>query len=235
MPRRLLLLPFLAVALPLAAMRCTGPAADRPVAAGPTAEGTTAAALLPSGPVGASVSAADPDTALFAGGCFWCMEPPFERLDGVLSVTSGFAGGRVADPSYEEVSRGGTGHAEAVLIVYDPGRITYEALLDVFWHNVDPFSAEGQFCDRGNQYRSALFVLDPEQRRLAEASKADVQTRFAAPVATEVNAAAPFYPAEDYHQDFYKKDPDRYYSYREGCGRDARLRALWGDAADASH
>src|SRR5690606_5664225 len=146
---------------------------------------------------------------------------------------AGFAGGTVPDPTYEQVTRGGTGHYEAVLVVYVPGVISYERLLEIFWRNVDPFQSDGQFCDVGRSYRAAVFPLDATQRRLAEASLAEVQARLDEPVVTEILAAAPFYPAEDYHQDFWRKDPDRYYSYRTGCGRDARLEAIWGDEAGA--
>ena len=169
--------------------------------------------------------------ATFAGGCFWCMEPPFEKIPGVASVTSGYTGGQKVDPSYEEVSAGGTGHAESVDIVYDPSKVGYPQLLDVFWHNVDPTQGDGQFCDHGHQYRTAIFYHDAEQKRLAQESKEKVQARLQKPVVTEIVAASRFYPAEEYHQDFYKKSPVRYYTYRAGCGRDRRLKELWG--ADA--
>ena len=166
--------------------------------------------------------------ATFAGGCFWCMEPPFERLKGVASVTSGYTGGTKVNPTYEEVSAGGTGHREAVEILYDPRQIGYAQLLDVFWHNVDPTDNSGQFCDHGSQYRSAIFVHDAEQRRLAEASKAALQKKFK--VVTDILPAAPFYRAEEYHQDYYKKNPVRYKFYRFNCGRDNRLEQIWGAA-----
>jgi peptide-methionine (S)-S-oxide reductase len=169
--------------------------------------------------------------ATFAGGCFWCMEGPFEKIPGVLSVTSGYSGGRKTDPTYEEVGSGTTGHAEAVQVVFDRRRVTYEQLLEVFWRNIDPLSANGQFCDRGSQYRSAIYYHDAEQRAAAEASKVKVQQRFVEKVVTEVAAASAFYPAEEYHQDYYKKNPVRYQTYRTGCGRDRRLRELWGEAA----
>ena len=171
--------------------------------------------------------------ATFAGGCFWCMESPFERLPGVVSVTSGYSGGPKKDPTYEEVSAGGTGHAEAVQIVYDPAKVSYERLLDVFWHNIDPTVKDRQFCDVGTQYRSAIFFHDATQRRLAEESKRKIEESkvLKAPIVTELVALAQFYPAEEYHQDFYKKNPVRYYSYRSGCGRDRRLEELWGKAA----
>jgi peptide-methionine (S)-S-oxide reductase len=169
--------------------------------------------------------------ATFAGGCFWCMEPPFEKIPGVAAVTSGYTGGQKVNPSYEEVSAGGTGHAESVEIVYDPAKVTYSQLLDVFWHNVDPLQGDGQFCDHGHQYRTAIFYHDAEQKKLAEESKEKVQARLGKPVVTEIVAASRFYPAEEYHQDFYKKSPVRYYTYRAGCGRDRRLKELWGAEA----
>ena len=171
--------------------------------------------------------------ATFAGGCFWCMEPPYDKLDGVLATTSGYVGGDKVDPTYQEVSAGGTGHAEAVQVTYDPSKVSYETLLDVFWRNVDPLDAGGQFCDRGDQYRTAIFVHDEEQRQLAEKSKQALEDsgRFEQPIVTEIVAAGPFYPAEDYHQDYYEKNPLRYKFYRWNCGRDARLEQLWGEQA----
>jgi peptide-methionine (S)-S-oxide reductase len=167
-------------------------------------------------------------TATFAGGCFWCTEADFDKVEGVISTTSGYIGGQTANPSYEDVVRGGTGHAEAVEIVYDPAKVSYQKLLDVFWRNIDPLVKDRQFCDRGHQYRSAIFYHGDEQRRLAESSKTAVQARFKQPVHTEVVAAGPFYKAEDYHQDYYVKNPIRYKFYRLNCGRDARLEELWG-------
>jgi peptide-methionine (S)-S-oxide reductase len=171
--------------------------------------------------------------ATFAGGCFWCMEPPYDKLDGVIATISGYIGGSKADPTYQEVSAGGTGHAEAVQVTYDPSKVSYEQLLEVFWHNVDPLDAGGQFCDRGDQYRTGIFVHGAEQRRLAEASKQALAEsgRFEEPIVTEIEEAGPFYPAEDYHQDYYEKNPIRYKFYRWNCGRDARLAQLWGDQA----
>jgi methionine-S-sulfoxide reductase len=170
------------------------------------------------------------EKALFAGGCFWCMEPPFEKLDGVISVTSGYAGGSKVDPTYQEVSAGGTGHAEAVEVVYDPARVSYERLLEVFWMNIDPTDAGGQFVDRGRQYRSAVFYLDETQRRLAEASKGKLEKsgRFDRPIVTEIVPAGPFYPAEGYHQDYYRENPVRYKFYRYNSGRDQFLEKAWG-------
>ena len=168
--------------------------------------------------------------ATFAGGCFWCMEPPFDSLPGVASTTSGYAGGSKLNPTYEEVSAGITGHAEVVQVAYDPAKISYEQLLDVFWKNIDPTTADRQFCDRGTQYRPAIFFHDESQKRAAEASKRRIEQsgRLSAPIATQIVPLAKFYPAEEYHQDFYKKNPVRYKTYRFGCGRDARLAELWG-------
>jgi peptide-methionine (S)-S-oxide reductase len=171
--------------------------------------------------------------ATFAGGCFWCMEPPFEALDGVVSVTAGYTGGTKANPTYEEVSAGGTGHAESVEIVYAPAKVSYEKLLDVFWHNIDPTTPDRQFCDHGRQYRTAIFYHDETQKRLAEESKQSLERSKKLPgsIVTEIVPAGTFYPAEEYHQDYAKKNPIRYRYYRYGCGRDARLRELWGEAA----
>jgi peptide-methionine (S)-S-oxide reductase len=170
--------------------------------------------------------------ATFAGGCFWCMEPPFDKLDGVVSTTSGYTGGQKKNPTYKEVSAGGTGHAEAVEIVYDPKKVSYQKLLDVFWANIDPLARDRQFCDVGTQYRSAIFYHGDEQKRLAEASKAEAQKRFKQGIATEIVPAAKFYPAEEYHQDYYEKNPVRYKLYRSGCGRDRRLEELWGTGGE---
>jgi len=171
-----------------------------------------------------------PARAVFAGGCFWCMEKPFDAIEGVLSTTSGYTGGHKDHPSYEEVSSGATGHAEAMLVEYDPAKVSYEALLAVFWKNIDPTDAGGQFCDRGNQYRSGIFPVDAEQRAQAQASKAelDASGALSGPVVTEITPAGTFWPAEDYHQDYYSRNPIRYKFYRHGCGRDRRLDELWG-------
>ncbi|MGH7893618.1 MAG: peptide-methionine (S)-S-oxide reductase MsrA [Candidatus Binatia bacterium] len=175
-------------------------------------------------------------TATFAGGCFWCMQPPFEQLPGVLSTTVGYTGGQSKHPTYEEVSAGGTGHAEAVEVVYDPAKITYEKLLDVFWHNVDPLTADAQFCDHGRQYRTAIFYHDETQKRRAEESKRALEAskKFDRPIVTEIVAAGEFWPAEEYHQRYHEKNPVRYRYYRWGCGRDKRLQELWGDDAPAA-
>jgi methionine-S-sulfoxide reductase len=169
-------------------------------------------------------------TAVFAGGCFWCMEPPFDKVDGVVSTTSGYTGGQKENPTYKEVSAGGTGHYEALQVVYDPSKVRYAQLLDIFWHNVDPLTGDGQFCDKGSQYRSAIFAADAEQRRLAEESKRKLEEskRFDKPIVTEILPATTFYPAEEYHQDYYSKNPIRYRFYRTTCGRDARLKEVWG-------
>lgn len=178
-------------------------------------------------------SAGTPEKATFAGGCFWCMEHPFDELSGVVSVTSGYTGGQTRNPTYKEVSAGGTGHAESVQILYDPKKISYEKLLSVFWHNIDPTVKDRQFCDTGNQYRSAIFYHTDEQRRLALNSKEMLEKNkpFREHIVTEITQAAAFYPAEEYHQHYYKKNPIRYTYYRTGCGRDRRLNELWGKEA----
>jgi peptide-methionine (S)-S-oxide reductase len=183
--------------------------------------------------ISAVTSAMNLEKATFAGGCFWCMEQPFDQIPGVVSVTSGYTGGSKKNPTYEEVSSGGTGHAEAVQIVYDPVRVSYEKLLNVFWHNIDPTTKDRQFCDVGNQYRSAIFYHNEEQQRLALHSKAQLEKNkpFKGPIVTEIVQASAFYPAEDYHQHYYKKNPIRYKFYRYRCGRDQRLEELWGNAA----
>jgi peptide-methionine (S)-S-oxide reductase len=177
-------------------------------------------------------AAATLEKATFAGGCFWCMEHPFDALPGVVSVTSGYTGGQKVNPTYKEVSAGGTGHAEAVQIVYDPSKIHYGKLLDVFWHNIDPTTVDRQFCDSGNQYRSAIFYHTEEQHKEALQSKAALEKSkpFREPVVTEIVPAGEYYAAEEYHQQYYKKNPIRYRYYRSGCGRDRRLKELWGSA-----
>jgi len=169
-------------------------------------------------------------TATFAGGCFWCMQHPFDELDGVVSTTAGYTGGHTKNPTYEEVSAGATGHAESVRVVYDPDRVSYAKLLDVFWHNVDPLTANRQFCDGGNQYRTAIFFHDESQRRLAEEAKRALEKAHGWRIVTEIVPAGEFYPAEEYHQSYYKKNPLRYKFYRAGCGRDKRLREVWGES-----
>ena len=179
---------------------------------------------------GQAAGPAGPAKAYFAGGCFWCMEEVFEKVPGVTSVTSGYMGGRVEHPSYEQVSAGGTGHAESVEVVYDPAKVSYTALLDAFWHNVDPVTANAQFCDHGSQYRAVIFYQSDEEKRLAEASKGAIEQsgRLPGRIVTELTLASTFYPAEDYHQDFYKKNPVRYKFYKYNCGRAQRLEDLWG-------
>ena len=175
-------------------------------------------------------------TAIFAGGCFWCMEPPFDKVDGVLSTISGYTSGTKINPTYAEVSAGKTGHTEALQIVYDPSKVTYEKLLRVFWRNHDPLTANAQFCDKGSQYRAGIYYSTSEERKLAEASKAAIEQsgRFKQPIVTEIVPATAFYPAEEYHQDYYLKNPLRYRYYRASCGRDRRLQELWGDEANGS-
>jgi peptide-methionine (S)-S-oxide reductase len=168
--------------------------------------------------------------ATFAGGCFWCMEEVYENVDGVISVISGYTGGQLANPTYEQVSAGGTGHVESVEVVYDPDKVTYQHLLKVFWRNIDPTTPNAQFCDHGSQYRSAIFYHDETQKRLIDESKQAVESSksFPQPIVTEILPTSIFYPAEDYHQDFYKKNPVRYKFYKWNCGRSQRLEQLWG-------
>ena len=172
-------------------------------------------------------------TAIFAGGCFWCMEPPFDKLDGVVSTISGYTGGHTKNPTYEQVSKENTGHFEAVEVTYDPAKINYQTLLNVFWHNVDPLNPNGQFCDHGDSYRTAIFYQNEEQRKLAEASLKELgaSNYLKAPIVTQILPAKTYYPAEDYHQDYYKKNPLRYKYYRFACARDRRLIDLWGHSA----
>lgn len=170
------------------------------------------------------------EKATFAGGCFWSMTIPFEGLEGVVSVTAGYAGGHKKNPTYEEVETGTTGHAESVEVVYDPSRITYPRLLDVFWRNIDPTVRNRQFCDVGEQYRSAIFYHNEEQKRLAEDSKKAIERSGVVhgTIYTQIVPATPFYRAEEYHQNFHRKNPDQYLAYRLGCGRDRRLKEIWG-------
>ncbi|HEY6148691.1 MAG TPA: peptide-methionine (S)-S-oxide reductase MsrA [Thermoanaerobaculia bacterium] len=192
------------------------------------------AALLPAATL---TAAPKTEKAVFAGGCFWCEETAFEGVPGVISVVSGYTGGQKKNPTYEEVSAGETGHAESVEVTYDPAKISYEKLLEIFWHNVDPLQANGQFCDHGNQYRSAIFYANDAQHAAAEASKRKLEEepRFKGKIVTQIVPASTFYPAEEYHQDFYKKSPLRYKTYRAGCGRDARLKELWGQPGGGAH
>ncbi|MDB9528405.1 peptide-methionine (S)-S-oxide reductase MsrA [Oscillatoria sp. CS-180] len=172
-------------------------------------------------------------TAVFAGGCFWCMEKPFDEVPGVLDTTSGYTGGTVENPNYYQVSAGGTGHVESVQVTYDPTQVSYETLLDVFWHNVDPVDNKGQFCDKGSQYRSAIFYGNDQERETAIASKSSLEKsqKIEQSIATDILPTSTFYPAEDYHQNYYQTHPVRYRVYRFGCGRDQRLAEVWGDEA----
>lgn len=168
------------------------------------------------------------ERSVFAGGCFWCMEEAFEEVPGVLSVVSGYAQGTVSNPTYEEVTRGGTGHAEVVEVRYDPEVVSYERLLEVFWRNIDPFDGGGQFCDRGSSYRAGIYYDSEEERELALESLERVRAQFDRDIATEVEALDTFYLAEQYHQDYYRRNPIRYYYYKTACGRERRLEAVWG-------
>jgi peptide-methionine (S)-S-oxide reductase len=188
-----------------------------------------AACALAAAVTGATAQEPKTATAIFAGGCFWCVEADFDKVPGVISTTSGYINGKTKNPTYKEVSAGGTGHAEAVEIVYDPGKVTYAKLLDVFWRNIDPLVKDRQFCDSGDMYRSAIFYRSDEEKKLAEETKKAVEAKFAPrKVYTEITKADTFYKAEDYHQDYYKKNEARYNFYRWNCGRDQRLEQLWG-------
>ena len=196
-------------------------------------QGALLSAALLAGSHAATPGGASTAKAIFAGGCFWCVESDFDKVAGVLSTTSGYIGGSVPNPSYEQVSSQRTGHAEAVEIVFDPQRVSYEKLVEHFWRTIDPTAKDRQFCDAGSPYRSAIFTLDDAQLRAALASReALIKSKpFKEPIVTEIVPAGTFYPAEEYHQDYYKKNPLRYQYYRSGCGRDARLKQLWGSAA----
>ncbi len=189
-------------------------------------------------PLMASAQAPATAKATFAGGCFWCMEGPFDAVDGVISTTSGYIGGKTKSPTYKEVSSGSTGHTEAVQVVYDPKKVSYDKLLYVFWRNIDPTTKDRQFCDVGTQYRTGIFYYDDAQKKSAEESKAALVKAkpFPGDFVTEITAAGDFTPAEEYHQDYYKKNPTQYRFYRAGCGRDAKLKQLWGaEAGGAKH
>ena len=194
----------------------------------------TLCVLLALGGLAGSGAQAATDTAIFAGGCFWCVESDFDTVPGVISTTSGYTGGHVENPSYEQVSGKHTGHAEAVQVVFDPQKVSYSQLVEFFWRSIDPTTKDQQFCDVGSPYRTAVFVRGPEQRAVAEASLAALQKNkpFEASIVTEITDAGPFYPAEDYHQDYYRKNPVRYTYYRFGCGRDARVKELWGKSVE---
>ncbi|SFT54013.1 peptide-methionine (S)-S-oxide reductase MsrA [Halomonas saccharevitans] len=181
-----------------------------------------------------SQASAESDSAVFAGGCFWCMEEAYDKVDGVTATTSGYTGGNTKDPTYQQVVAGGTGHAEAVKVDYDPDRVDYETLLHVFWRNIDPFAVDRQFCDKGASYRSAIFPMDDEQHALAEASREEVAERFDQEIATEISDFDAFYPAEDYHQNYYAENRVRYNFYKSACGRVDRLEEVWGEEASAS-
>lgn len=192
----------------------------------------TAWSLLSENPSNEGAEPAVTETALFAGGCFWCMTGAFLPADGVIEVVSGFAGGEVPDPTYEQVARGGTGHAEVVQVRYDPEVIGYDELLEIYWRNIDPLSLDGQFCDRGDQYRPEIFALTEDQRTAALASRDAAAIELDREIRVPVSGPATFYPAPDYHQDYFLKNPNRYRLYREGCGQDARLGEVWGEAPD---
>jgi peptide-methionine (S)-S-oxide reductase len=189
------------------------------------------ALLLASGLAPSAGHSQETKSAIFAGGCFWCVESDFDQIDGVTETISGYIGGTLENPGYREVSAGGTGHYEAVKITYDPAKVSYDALLSAFWHSVDPTDAGGQFCDRGESYRTAIFATDEAQLAAAEATKAEVAKDLGTEIATAVLKAPTFYPAEGYHQDYYEKNPIRYKYYRYSCGRNARIKDVWGDKA----
>lgn len=178
---------------------------------------------------GATMADTTTKTATFAGGCFWCMEPQFAGIAGVSKVISGYTGGHIENPTYEQVSAGGTGHLEAIQITYNPAQVNYSQLLNIFWDNIDPLDADGQFCDKGSQYLAGIFTHDDEQQKLAEESKEKISKKFGKPIATIIKPAVIFYPAEDYHQEFYIKSKDQYKRYKSGCGRDERLEELRND------
>ncbi|GAB2886066.1 peptide-methionine (S)-S-oxide reductase MsrA [Microbulbifer echini] len=193
--------------------------------------GILALLLLLSATLGYAQDSPNIRTAIFAGGCFWCMEPPFDKVKGVLETTSGYSGGHVKNPSYDQVSAGGTGHAEVVQVKYDADKVSYSELLNIFWHNVDPFDAGGQFCDRGDQYRAEIFYGNEEEKKLAEESKKKIEAELGKKVVTQIKPAATFFPAEAYHQNYYQRNPLRYKYYRFRCGRDQRLEEVWGKAS----
>jgi len=222
--RRLLGVCLLGLAGALAACVPSQPAQTAQTAQPATARSAVPAVVQATGPT---------EKAVFAGGCFWCVEADFDKVPGVLSTTSGYTGGKTANPSYQEVSSNMTGHAEVVEIVFDPAKVGYAQLVEHFWRTIDPTTRDRQFCDVGSPYRTAIFAQDAEQLRIAQASRAALEKSkpFQAPVVTEVVKADTFYPAEAYHQDYYRKNPARYNYYRTSCGRDARLKQLWGEAA----
>ena len=194
-----------------------------------TLVGILAAATISTASQAPDRHTAKTETAIFAGGCFWCVEADFDKVPGVKSTTSGYTGGQIANPTYEQVSAGGTGHVEAVQVVYDPAVVTYEALVEHFWRTIDPFNARGQFCDIGESYRPVIFAANEQQRLAATRSRDRLQTQFKQKIVVEIAPAVAFYPAEGYHQDYYTKNPVRYRFYRWNCGRDSRLASIWGD------
>ena len=184
--------------------------------------------VAPKAAISPATSPSNLAIAIFAGGCFWCMEKPFDEIPGVVATTSGYTGGILANPTYEQVGRGGTGHFEAVKITYDPAKVSYQKLLDTYWLQVDPFDAFGQFCDKGETYLPAIFYANDTEKKAAEATREVLFARFKKPIVVQILPSKTFYDAEGYHQDYYQKNPLRYAYYRNGCGRDARLRAVWG-------
>jgi len=172
-------------------------------------------------------TASSTEKAIFSGGCFWCVSEVFQQLEGVISVVSGYSGGHIVNPTYEEVCQENTGHKESIEIYFDPTKISYETLLDFFWHNIDPFDSEGQFCDKGDSYKAVIFYTDEAQRKAAESSKIKLEEYFNKPIVTKIQAASTFYPAEDYHQNFCRTNPIRYKFYKYNCGRDQRLKEIW--------
>ncbi|QOR38263.1 peptide-methionine (S)-S-oxide reductase MsrA [Billgrantia diversa] len=187
--------------------------------------------LILASPFGMAVASEETASAVFGGGCFWCVEEAFDKVEGVVSTTSGYSGGHVENPSYEQVVDGGTGHVEVVQVEYDPAAVDYATLLHVFWRNVDPFAVDRQFCDEGESYRSVIYTASAEERELAEATRDELSERFDREIATEISDFEAFYPAEGYHQDYYRKNPVRYNFYKSACGRQERLEEVWGNEA----
>ena len=185
-------------------------------------------AMVNTSVIGADKPSSSTEVAIFSGGCFWCEAEAFNKLPGVLSVVSGYTGGHTIDPTYAQVSAEGTGHKESIQVTFDPTQITYDQLLDVYWHNIDPFDGKGQFCDKGDSYKALIFYTNDIQKHKAEASKKKLEAMLKQPILTEIQAASFFYPAEDYHQDYAQKNPIRYKFYRYACGRDKRLAEIWG-------
>ncbi len=222
------ILPFFAVAITLIACAAAGTSDSAPAAPGTAVPTVSDEGLAPSYPP--SATEGERGVAIFAGGCFWCVESEYDDLPGVFAAVSGYIGGPETAPTYKQVASGATGHTEAVRVVFDPSVVTYEQLLDRFWKNHDPFRADAQFCDRGTQYRPGIFPLDADQREAAHRTKGEVAKRFGEDVVTEITDAGVFWTAEDYHQDFHHKNPGHYLRYRMGCGRDKRLKEIWGSS-----